>query len=137
MSQKEIIRSKNYVESILIPLVPITFAVIGSYLWKPYGIYELLLVCSIILMFFLSKKFTDKIIIDETTIQIFYYKYFILWNIKIDIQNLKVKEEDRLGNRGYKYKVLIFIKNEKEVYTLNMKDGFEEQDLFTIKQFIS
>jgi len=131
---KEIHNEKNYQTSIIIPLGLIFFGFLVSYYWKGGNIGIYLVVFFILGSIFLSKKFTTKVIIEETTICIFYYNWGFLKSMKFNINEVEIQSKFEVGNRGYKYKIIdILIKN-KVVYTIKGIDGFDESDLDKISK---
>jgi hypothetical protein len=78
---------------------------------------------------FLSGKFTQKVSIDTTGLEIVYYQFLFEKKLSIPRNKLTIQKRKTGSFRSPSFFVLNIMNNKKEVYRVDSRDGFNEDDL--------
>ena len=110
------------------------FALVALYIWKGGNVATYIIIFLLLCIFFSSKKYTSKILLDESNIKIYYYRWGVIHTLTFSNKEIQVKPDYYAGRNGYKYKTLNIILNSKIAYIITESDGFDESDLDKISK---
>lgn len=99
---------------------------------KPSFWVGTIIITVIIELIFLSQSFTDSVSVDDINVTIVYYCFFSRKKIVISKSETKSKLSKTGSFRSPVYWVLDIMKQNKRVYSIDSRDGFNEDDLIMI-----
>lgn len=103
------------------------------FIWSKKNILIFLILFIIIELVFLSKKFTDKILVEDDKFKIIYYQWAFKHVLELPKKNIKLEKEKLVAIRGHRYTAINIFSNEKLVYTIDNRDGFSDESMEAIK----
>ena len=88
-----------------------------------------------VLLLIVSRRITSAISFDSTHMIITYFIFFTRRELKVESENMELKLSKESTFRSPKYFLLKIFSNGKQVYTIDSRDGFEEQEFVELSKF--
>jgi hypothetical protein len=83
----------------------------------------------IVVLWIISKKFTQRIDLDSETVTITYFRFLTRKELQVPVEGLEVKLTKEATFRSPKYFLLKIFFKRKHLYTIDSRDGFREDEL--------
>ncbi len=128
----ELESSNNYKSYLLRILIIVFFALLIIYFFTKGNLLIYLFLFVALTLIFISKKFTYKVIIKDNNILLIYYQWLKRNKIIYTLSSIDAKISKKVANRGHKYFELSIIKNDKIVYKIDERDGYDTNDFSSI-----
>lgn len=129
----EISNTKSYRKNILLVTVALGAGALILYFVRPGALMGFLGLFFLFELMFLSKKFTQRVGIADSTIHIEYFKWGFRRSKELEKKNTSVERSTLVDVRGQKHSLLNFYSNGKLAYSLNASQGFKEEDITEIE----
>lgn len=115
-------------------LILIAFIIVE--IFSSFSIIALLLFLFIEIIL-ISSRFTQSVSIDTSFVVIYYYHFLIKKQLVFPRKDVEIKEIRIASFRSPAYNVINIIKNRKQVYQIDSRDGFDKDDLKMIMDFVN
>jgi hypothetical protein len=125
--------SSNNYKSYLFRILTIIFlGLLILYFWERGSLLIYLFLFVALILIIISKKFTYKVVIRNNDILLIYYQWLKQNKIIYSLSSTDLKINKKVAYRGYKYFELSIIKNNKIVYNIDERDGYNKNDFESI-----
>ena len=84
----------------------------------------------------ISENFTQSISVDNLKVKIINYHFFSKKEIVVERNKVEFKLSKKASFRSPGYYVLDVLENKKRIYTIDSRNGFEEEELIKLNDFL-
>lgn len=119
--------SKNRPNKYLIRIVVIIVLAVLVNLIFSFDFVIWVVLLTLILLLFLSQKYTVKIVQDASSLKVEYMRFLRKETLNVPLYRLSVKLNSNASLRSAKYYILEIYDAKKKVYEVDSRDGFDER----------
>ena len=133
----EIKNKKKYYKSLTLTSMWILIGFTMVQLLNPSFFIGTILIAIIIEVIFLSEKFTQSVSVDSENVTVVYYHFISKKNLIISKTGSTCKISKKGSFRSPIYLVMDIIQNNKKIYQIDSRDGFDEDELIKLNRILN
>ena len=103
---------------------------------KPHSLFVSVFLFAVIEIIFLLQKFTTSVAVDELDFIVTYSQFFLKRELKIPKRDVSIKISNEVTFRSPEHLVVYVNVKNKNIYKIDSRDGFDDEDLYKLSQFI-
>ncbi|MFT4154698.1 hypothetical protein [Parafilimonas sp.] len=132
----EIKSKKDYYKSLIKSSLWIVVGFLIIQIINPSFFFGTLIIFLVIEAILISENFTQSISVDALNVKIINYHFFSKKEIVIERNKVEFKLLKKASFRSPGYFVLDVLENKKRIYTIDSRNGFEEEELIKLNDFL-
>jgi hypothetical protein len=121
--------NSNKKQNLLISISIVFAIVLIAFTFKMNTRIALCLIAAVYFFTFFFTRYTDKVIIEKSTIIVHYTQFLKKYTAVFNIHDIQAKVETLQGYRGLNYSYLLLKSSNGRKYKIDSRDGFELEDL--------
>jgi hypothetical protein len=133
----ELKNEKSYYKFLFQSSILALFAFIIVQMFKPSSFIGTFLIYTALELILFSTKFTDSVIVNSNRATVIYYRFFYRREIVFSISDIQSKISKEASLRSPVYLVLNIFQDNKKIYSIDSRDGFDDDDLIKLDQVLN